>query len=90
MYFLGWAVACVFFSRIADIFGRKNFFSYSLLIQFVLYAGIVYINNLYVVIVLFFFFGVCLFGRYTTGFILMMEYSPFKYQPILGSFFGFM
>jgi MFS family permease len=30
MYFAGWALACLFFSRIPDIYGRKNFFIVSM------------------------------------------------------------
>jgi MFS family permease len=32
MYFAGWAIACLLFSRLPDIYGRKRFFMISMAI----------------------------------------------------------
>ena len=76
MYFAGGCLAMVSLSRIPDIYGRRIFYNVSILISLCLYIGIILNTNVYAMIVLFFFLGLCAGAGVATGFILCMEYTP--------------
>jgi MFS family permease len=63
MYFFGWAGASLFLPRIPDINGRRIFYIVNTFVLMVLYVAIIFVENLIALIVLFFLFGFCVFGR---------------------------
>ena len=79
LYFAGWCLASVTLSRIPDIYGRKKFYIISIFISACFYLGIILNSNLYAMIVLFFFVGLCTVGRIAVGFIFLIEFIPTKY-----------
>ena len=80
MCFLGWATGCLILPKFADKNGRKQIFLASVFIQFFLWVGIIYGSNLYILYILCVAFGVCIAGRYTVGYCLLVESIPKAYQ----------
>jgi len=83
--FAGWTVACLIIPRLGDLYGRKWPVSISLLIATVTHILIVMSENWSWTVFLFFIFGGCCAGRYSTAFVYMTELLPKKDQDIFGS-----
>ena len=77
--FFGSAVACLFVPRLGDLWGRKPIFCFSLAFQAPLIYMVVFVTTLKYIYIACFFFGMCIIGRMSCGFLLMMELVPNAY-----------
>jgi MFS family permease len=84
--FAGWTFASLIIPRLGDIYGRKWPVWISLLLAFISHTLIIVSKNLTWTIFLFFIFGACCAGRYSTAYVYMIELIPPKYENIVGSF----
>jgi MFS family permease len=76
LQFVGWAISAFITPRLADIYGRKNIFLVSMLIQFVSLIG-VFISRAWGLTASFIFiFGTGGVGRSSISYLLMQEYLP--------------
>jgi MFS family permease len=83
--FAGSAIGCLFMPRLGDLLGRKPVFCWSLALQAPLLAFFLYIYNLKILYIGCFFFGICVVGRMSCGFLLMMELVPTANQAAVGA-----
>ncbi len=83
--FAGWTVACLIIPRLGDFYGRKWPVFISLLVATVAHILIVLSDIWTWTVCLFFVFGGCCAGRYSTAFVYMSEMIPPEHQDIIGS-----
>jgi len=83
--FAGSAIGCLFMPRLGDLIGRKTIFCFSLLFQVPLIATCGYISKLLPIYTASFLFGICIIGRMSCGFLLMMELVPTSHQAKAGA-----
>jgi MFS family permease len=74
--FAGWTAACLIIPRLGDIYGRKWPVSISLLIATITHILIVVSTDWNMTVFLFFIFGGCCAGRYSTAFVYLSELMP--------------
>ena len=74
--FAGSAIACLFVPRLGDLLGRKPVFCFCLALQAPTIFICAFMTQLKYVYIGCFFFGVCIIGRMSCGFLLMMELVP--------------
>ena len=82
--FIGWAIGCIFIPPYADKNGRKGVFLMALSIQFFTWIFILNCPTIQVMYGLSFLFGVCIAGRYTVGYVFLVESMPKAYQVRIG------
>ncbi|TNV80510.1 hypothetical protein FGO68_gene767 [Halteria grandinella] len=85
MLFAGWAFAAVWLPRLADVFGRRTVYLYSMIGHFVFFGAIILSHSRVLTTVLMFLLGMSSVGRATVGYLYMMELSPLKQQTTIGT-----
>jgi MFS family permease len=78
--FLGWCVTLLWLPNIADRKGRKRVFWAGMISQMVFYIGLLVTTNLYVMIAMWFIFGMLSAIRIQVGYVYHMELLPRKWQ----------
>ena len=76
MFFIGWALASLIIPRIADIYGRKNTFTASLIVQAPAIITIMLSHNIQLTMIALFIMGACASGRVSVGFQYVFELVP--------------
>ena len=74
--FAGWAISAAFLPRMADVYGRKPIYRWSMIGHLLVYGGIVLSSSLVLTTSLMFFLGVATAVRASVGFIYMTELVP--------------
>jgi len=82
--FIGWSLGCLLISPYADAYGRKGPFLSAVFIQFFVWILILLCYNLYATYLLLFIFGLCIAGRYTVGFVFLVESIPKAHRIQIG------
>ena len=77
--FFGWCVTLLWLPNMADRYGRKNIFWAGMVIDFFLYIGLLVTSNLYVMITMWFSFGMMSAVRINVGYVYHMELLPKKW-----------
>lgn len=72
--FLGWTVAAVTVTRLADIYGRKPSFVITYLVQILALVLIICSQSFAIMLLALFLIGVCAVGRWTITYIYLMEF----------------
>ena len=90
MFFTGWTLGSLLLPALGDKYGRKILYVPTLCITFSSMVTIVLLPGLnikwfYVLIAVFFINGVSNGGRSTSGYCLMVEIAPLKYQNFMGT-----
>ena len=76
VYFIGYVLTLLWLPRLADIHGRKIFFTWGTLTQAILFTILMFTRNFYVMLVTIFAFGLLASIRQVTGFIYFLELMP--------------
>ena len=76
MQFVGWALASTFLPRLADMYGRKYVFLFSLLLQLLSMAATFFSENSKLTTGIMFFLGFSGVGRCSICFLWLMELLP--------------
>lgn len=76
MQFAGWALSAGFLPRMADIYGRRPIYMYSMIAHMAIYGAIILSRNLYLTIVLMFFLGMTSVARGAIGYLYTLEFIP--------------
>ena len=85
-FFVGWC--CMYWMpRMADSFGRKNFFVATCIANTVLYTILMFCGNLYLMLLTLFAFGLVSSSRAVVGWMYMMELIPIAEQDFMGTIF---
>ena len=79
MIFVGWSLGCLVIPQYADRRGRKKPFMISCFVQFFVWFSIFTVRNIYIYYVICFVWGVLVAGRYTVGYVLLVESVPKAY-----------
>jgi MFS family permease len=87
--FAGWTFSCLLVPRLGDLYGRKWAVWVSLLVAFIAHLLILISKNLPWTIFLFFVYGACCAGRYSTAYVYLVELMPPKHRDAVGSFTQF-
>jgi len=74
--FAGWAISAAFLPRMADVYGRKPIYMWSMAAHAIVYAGIILSKDLVLTISLMFLLGVTTAVRASVGFLYMTELVP--------------
>ena len=81
--FLGWVLMSVVVPRISDLKGRRTIFMMALALQILVVTSLAFNHNLYLTYALMFLIGACAVGRWTVGFIMLMEFLPQSHQKMV-------
>ena len=73
MAFLGVFIGCMFLPRLGDLYGRKPVFLISMLIQSPVMLSLTFTRSMPLIYFEAFIIGVCIIGRMSCGFLLLME-----------------
>ena len=84
MIFIGWTIGCLFVPTIADKRGRKGVFLASIFTQFFVWMLLLITKQIYGFLVLCFLFGICISGRYTVGYVYLVESMPPDFRVKIG------
>lgn len=84
LIFIGWAIGCLLIPPYADRKGRKRPFLVSCFVQFFLWFLIATVRDINIYYVLCFVWGFLVAGRYTVGYVLLVESVPQAYQVKIG------
>ena len=76
VWFIGWVMALFIIPRIADLFGRKFVYIFTMVGGTIVYAAVLLCTNVYFLIVLFFLSGIFVGIRMSMGYVYMMEFVP--------------
>ncbi len=83
--FAGWAISAAFLPRLADVYGRKPVYGWSMIVHCLVYAAIVLSRSLTLTTSLMFFLGVATAVRASVGFLYMTELAPKAQQTAVGT-----
>ena len=83
--FFGWAISAIFLPRLADVYGRKLVYLWSMAAHGLFYLLIILSKDLTLTTCLMFFFGMASVGRATVGYLYMAELVPLKNQTTVGT-----
>ena len=72
--FLGWTIASLFIPRIADLFGRKPTFVTCMIFHLASLLLLIFSRSYEVTATSLFFIGMCSVGRWTVGYIYLLEF----------------
>jgi MFS family permease len=72
--------------RLGDLHGRKYPCWVSLIVALITHILLITSTNLKLSIGLFFIFGACCAGRYSTAYVYLCELMPKQHRDIVGSF----
>ena len=84
-FFAGWALSAIFIPRMADIYGRKKIFLFSMALQLCTFLALYFSRDLNLTTVLMFIFGIAAVGRCSIGFLYLMELLPTSRQVFVGT-----
>jgi MFS family permease len=84
--FAGWITAALIIPVISDNYGRKQILLWTMISNFFVVLGLMYSKSILLTILLMFWIGVFCVGRWTIGYIMLMEFLPVKYQKVAGPF----
>jgi len=87
MAFLGAAASCFIVPALGDKYGRYNAWYITIICQLPLYFGANITSHIGVVLVMCFFLGFGLIGRFACGYLLFLESIPEKQKTTLGTVF---
>ena len=76
MQFVGWAISACITPRLADIYGRRPIFLFSMLLQLAALIGIYFSRSVKLTTGLIFFFGMGGVGRSSISYLYMQEFLP--------------
>lgn len=82
---MGAALSCFFLPSLGDKYGRWIMFQISMGLQIPIFVLALFTRQLFVVYISSFFRGVSLIGRFTCGFVLLMELFPERYAALVGT-----
>ena len=92
MIFIGWTISALFVPRIADLYGRKPTFIILMILQFAAILLLIFSGSYEVTATGLFFIGVCSVGRWTIGYIYLLEFwtesNIKKYAPFVNASAG--
>jgi MFS family permease len=74
--FAGWVAGSLFITRLSDLHGRVNLLILMMVLQLLLLIALMISNNLTLTLVIMFFEGVVSSGRWSIGYVLIMEFLP--------------
>jgi MFS family permease len=74
--FAGWALSAIFIPRLADIYGRKLIFLFSMALQLCTFIAMYFSKDLNFTTVVLFIFGIAAVGRCSISFLYLMELLP--------------
>ena len=81
-FFAGWAFSSFIIPRLADVYGRRVTFIYSMVLQTLAFIGVIFSRDINITTVLMFFMGIAAPARTTIGFLYLMELLPAKSRPL--------
>jgi len=84
LIFVGWAIGCLVIPPYSDRKGRRPPFLLAVFIQFFLWFFILTVRDINIYFVLCFLWGFLVAGRYTVGYVLLVESVPSAYQVKVG------
>ena len=84
-FFLGWSCTLLWLPRLSDTNGRWLIFTVAMAVDTVLYTVLIWTNNLNVMIILMFLFGLISSARLNVGFVYMMELMPRSKHTLVGT-----
>ena len=84
-FFLGWAISCLIIPILADKHGRKKVFCISVILNLIIWFLTLFSKNLYLTLFLMLCFGFLSVGRLSVGYFLLLEYTPKRWQSLVGS-----
>ena len=76
MIFFGWSCTVLWMPSYGDKYGRKKFFWIGIVVDLACYTGIMFTNNLVVMIILWFIMGTMNSFRSNIGYCYLMEMFP--------------
>lgn len=82
--FAGWGFGCMVLPPFADSYGRRRPFLGGIILQILIYPGIMLVTNIYAYYSLCFLFGVVISNYFTIGYCLYVENMPKSHQSRLG------
>ncbi len=81
--FFGWCVTLLWLPNIGDRKGRKKVFWIGMVVDLALYIGLLVTTNLFVMIAMWFSFGMLSAIRVNVGYVYHMELLPKKRQSLV-------
>ena len=75
-FFIGWCLSLLWVPRLADIYGRKNLFRITQVVDFCLFTAIFVTSNLNIAIAIISGIGFTTSVRLAAGYIYMLEFFP--------------
>ena len=81
----GWCASCLIIPRLGDLYGRKWPVWSTILIAFGAHIVIFFSHNLFLTSSMFFVFGACCSGRFSTAYVWLCELTPPKYRNLVES-----
>lgn len=87
--FAGWALSAIFIPRMADLYGRKKIFMFSMILELATFIGLYLSKDVNLTTVLMFFFGIASVGRCSISFLYLMELLPASRQVLVGTILHF-
>jgi MFS family permease len=84
MFFIAWATSSLVIPRISDLKGRKNIFIISVFAQIIVITALTFSRSIYVTMCLLPFIGAIAVGRWTIGYIYLLENLPTDFQKVMG------
>ena len=83
--FIGVTIGCLFLPRLGDLYGRRIIFIVSLSCQTPILFMSAWTSNIYVLWTVAFLLGPCIIGRMSSGFLILMESVPTRFQASVGA-----
>ena len=77
--YIGTCITILWLPQLADKYGRKNFFWFGQIIDLALYTGLLFTENLAVMIAIMVLFGIFSSLRVQVGYVYLMEMMPKKW-----------
>ena len=78
VFFAGFSIGAIIFSRMADIYGRKNVYKAVTLFGALVQISFLFIRNFPIALVGYFFFGLTGLMRMSCAYLYMIELTPKK------------
>lgn len=82
--FSGAAIGCFFMPALGDKYGRWIVFQSTMLFQIPLYLCCIFANSLSIIYLVLFYAGVVGIGRFVSGYLLLTELVPEKWEYLVG------
>ena len=84
-YFIGWTISLLFVPRLADMYGRKKIFVVGMVLQVLVYFGVIFARSITFMTVMLGISGLINGVRNTLGYVYMMEFVSERHQTVVGT-----